>query len=118
MLVSSGKYATRREVISANKERGGNTKINLEIDNGYCIYLIKNPHNLKPVYIGQTQNLKKRKRAHARRFKKVFSGELPIIEVLCYADTYDEARQLEKEKIAEYHWLGYDLLNIEDRELC
>jgi predicted GIY-YIG superfamily endonuclease len=117
-LVRLAVFSDRKEVEIENFNRGGFCRVEEENDKFYSIYLIRCPSNNNPIYIGQTQNYKKRIKTHKRKFTKHFNGNEPIIEILETVEKYSDARVCEKKHIAEFTMLGYKLLNIQDREFC
>lgn len=117
-VVRLGLCKDRTSVNLENQKRGGGFIASKEHDDFYTVYVVRNPHNKNPIYVGQTQNFKKRIKNHLRRFSKHFNGEMPIIEELKTVADYAKARNIEKLQIAKLSSQGFLLLNVLDRDLC
>jgi predicted GIY-YIG superfamily endonuclease len=117
-LVRLGIFEDRATANTQNQKRGGGLAANSEHDASYTIYLVRNPDTNAPMYVGQTQNFRARRRNHIRNFSKVFDGKKPIIEELETVASYSQAREAERKRIAELSAKGFSLLNVLDRELC
>lgn len=116
-LVRLGVFEDRASVNVENKKRGGNSMAALEHDGIYTIYIIRDPGTKAPVYVGQSQNFRKRKKSHVRYFsKKWFAGQTALIETVEIAGTYALARQVERAMIAKLIAAGYGLRNVLDRD--
>lgn len=116
-LVRLGLCNSREEVNAENQRRGGKLSARLETDGDYTIYLIRSPITNVPIYVGQSQNFDKRRKAHIKRFAPMF-GKEPIIEEIGRVRTYRHARDEERRQIAAFDKLGFTLFNIQDREGC
>lgn len=67
-------------------------------------------------YVGQSQNFRKRKKSHVRRFSTLLAGQMPLIEEVETVETYALAREAELAIIAKLSNAGYILRNVLDRE--
>lgn len=117
-LVRLEVFEDRFAVNIENQRRGGGSMANLEHDAFYTIYVVRNPSTNAPIYVGQTQNFRKRLKNHMRRFSKLLDGQTPIIQELETVSNYVQAREVERKRIAEFSDRGFSLLNTLDRELC
>lgn len=116
-LVRLGLCLSRQEANEESKRRGGKLLARLETDDDYTIYLVRSPITNAPIYVGQSQNFDKRRKAHIKRFSLIL-GAVPIIEKIIGVGTYRHAREEERRQIAAYEAMGFTLLNIQDREGC
>lgn len=116
-LVRLGLCNSREDVNSENLRRGVKLSARLETDGDYTIYLIRSPITNVPIYVGQSQNFDKRRKAHIKRFEPMF-GKAPIIEEIGCVGTYRHARDEERRQIAAYEGMGFTLFNVQDREDC
>ncbi len=99
-----------------NEKRGGNSMAALERDGIYTIYIVRDPSTKAPIYVGQSQNFRKRKKSHVRRFSTLLAGQIPLIEEVETVETYALAREAERAIIAKLSNAGYILHNVLDRE--
>jgi len=73
-LVRLGVFKDRASVNAENEKRGGGSMAALEHDGIYTIYIVRDPNTKAPIYVGQSQNFRKRKKSHVRRFFNVARG--------------------------------------------
>lgn len=115
-LVRLGVFEDRASVNVENKKRGGKSMAALEHDGIYTIYVVRDPSTKAPIYVGQSQNFRKRKKSHVRRFSTRLAGQIPLIEEVETVETYALAREAERAMIAKLSSAGYVLHNLLDRE--
>ncbi len=115
-LVRLGVFKDRASVNVENEKRGGNSMATLERDGIYTIYIVRDPSTKAPIYVGQSQNFRKRKKSHVRRFSTLLAGQIPLIEEVETVETYALAREAERAIIAKLSNAGYILHNVLDRE--
>lgn len=112
-MVRMGLAASREDVNDESRRRGGSSLANAETDGRYTIYLIRSPITNEPVYVGQTQNFSKRRKAHVRRFEPILGAE-PVIESVIEVADYNAARDEERLLIARLTAEGFTLLNVQE----
>ena len=115
-LVRLGLFKDRASVNVENEKRDGTASVALEHDGVYTIYVVRNPETTAPIYVGQSQNFRKRKKSHIRRFSKLLVGQIPLVEVIETVETYASARAVERAVIAQLIKEGYVLHNALDRD--
>ncbi len=115
-LVRLGLFRDRASVNIENERRGGSSSATLEHDGSYTIYVVRNPETKAPIYVGQSQNFRKRKKNHIRRFSKLLVGQVPLVEEVEIVETYVLARAVERGVIAKFTKEGYVLHNVLDRD--
>jgi hypothetical protein len=79
-LIRLGVFKDRASVNVENEKRGGNSMAALERDGIYTIYIVRDPSTKAPIYVGQSQNFRERKKSHVRRFSTLLAGQIPLIE--------------------------------------
>ena len=96
----------------------------------YTTYLIIDPRNEHPIYVGQTSNFWRRKRQHFRwkyqkphavtpgyeniktRLREMFlAGETPIIVAVARWPELEQSLASEREWVARLSRVGFDLVN-------
>lgn len=115
-LVRLGLFEDRMSVNAENTRRGGRSSARLEYDGLYTIYVVRDPEANVPIYVGQTQNFRARRRNHMRHFSKLLHGRRPVVEVVETVETYAVAREVERRVIAQLSEAGYTLHNVLDRD--
>jgi predicted GIY-YIG superfamily endonuclease len=115
-LVRLGVCKDRASVNVENGRRGGISMATLGHDGAYTVYLVRDPSTKAPIYVGQTQNFRKRKKSHIRHFSTLLAGQIPLIEEVRTVENYALAREMERAVIADLSNARYILQNVLDRE--
>ena len=115
-LVRLGLFQDRASVNVESERRGGSSSATMEHDGIYTVYVVRDPETKAPIYVGQSQNFRKRKKNHIRRFSKLLVGQVPQVEEVETVETYALARAVERAVIARFTKEGYALHNVLDRD--
>ena len=104
-LVTYGQLESRKQINEINRLRGGSLFAKLEKDKYYTIYLIRDPRDHIPIYIGRSQNFDHRKKIHIKNYLSKFDGAEPIFEVLDKVEKFKDAKERERSELQSLPFL-------------